>query len=566
MNGDSPSKDRATRSPAPGEPGAPAKEAAGTPLQLPPAPTAERLLEGVLTVARELHLEMDEEALVGLFLGALAELFGGRRLAVRVLDPRSSERARCYVLGGELRAGVEAERITLKRTSVAKTRLKSAVAQSARIRVGDRWDSPFVGVAAGFAVPLVASGELYGVLDVGYPLGADLSAGDEPLVLPIANHLSVALRNQRLHRDTSLLRDYQAKLIEHANALILGVDRRWRITVCNQALCLLLGYDRAEIIGRDLRDWLPGEERPRLTKLFRQALAGAGGRQDTVDVALVPRGGGSVRTVWSVAAIAGHGQVEAVVAVGQDQTKLRELQEQVIQAEKLATLGQLAAGVVHELNNPLTSITVYAHYLLEKAERAPAVPDGAVGSDPGDVEKLRRISDGAQRILEFARDLVQYAKPAGSAPEPVAINHVVKHSLSFCEHLFDRAGVELTESLAPDLPPLEAVPGQLEQVVINLVTNAVHAVGEVAARKVMVHTFVAEPDMVGVSVSDTGPGIGPEDRERIFEPFFTTKSDGQGTGLGLSIVRNIVEQHSGSIRVDEAPGGGARFTILLPMR
>src|SRR5690606_30837051 len=202
--------------------------------------------------------------------------------------------------------------------------------------------------------------------DVGYPLGTDRSEDDEPLLLPLANHLSVALRNERLHRETTLLRDSQSKLIEHANALILGVDRQWRITVVNQALCKLTGYSKEELVGRDLRDWLPAEERARLVQMFLRALTG--GTTDALEVQLARKGGGRVGTVWSMAAIGARGEVQAVVAVGQDQTRLRELQNQVIQVEKLATLGQLAAGVVHELNNPLTSITVYAEYLLKKAE------------------------------------------------------------------------------------------------------------------------------------------------------------------------------------------------------
>ncbi len=219
-------------------------------------PSAEEMLRGVLAIGREVHLEMSEEEIVGRFQRLMIDLFPGRYLVVRVLDLRSPDTAHVYPGEGEVRVGFERERITLKRSSAAKTRLKRALAQSARIRLSDRWDSPFPGVAAGFAVPLVASGELYGVLDVGYPLGGDNSSVDEHLILPIANHLSVALRNERLHRETTLLRDYQSKLIEHANALILGVDRHWRITLCNQALCRLTGYAQSELMGRDLRDWL----------------------------------------------------------------------------------------------------------------------------------------------------------------------------------------------------------------------------------------------------------------------------------------------------------------------
>ncbi|MCG8421365.1 MAG: ATP-binding protein [Proteobacteria bacterium] len=529
-------------------------------------PSPAKMLDAVLRLGREIHLEMDEPALVGRFLATLSSLFPERAFAVRAFDPRSPERARSYVVAGQLREGITDERITVKASSVEKTRLKSAVMKSARIRLSDRWDSPFPGIAAGFAVPLVASGEFYGVLDVGYPLGYDLSEVDAVLILPIANHLSVALRNERLHRDTTVLRDYQAKLIEHANALILGVDRHWRVTVCNQALCRLTAYERHEVVGRDVRDWLSGEEASRLTRLFNQALLGdldkatSASKVDSVDVTLDTRNG-RVRTVWSVAAISGRGQVEAVVAIGQDQTKLRELQSQVIQAEKLASLGQLAAGVVHELNNPLTSITVYAEYLLKKLQ-AHLESGGAVKLISGDVEKLKRISAGAQRISLFARDLVHYAKPSRDSVDTVDINSVATQALAFCEHL-ERSGVTLVASFHRDLPLIQAVPGQLEQVMINLITNAVHAVA--GNGTVMLHTFCPEPGYIAFSVADSGPGVPFSYRARVFEPFFTTKTDGQGTGLGLSIVRNIVDQHRGRIAVGDAESGGALFTVVLPV-
>ncbi len=560
--------------------GKPTESPSATLDRLPPLPSPSpgEMLEEVLRLGREVHLEMDEPALVERFLDTLGSLFPERVFAVRALDPRSPEKPLIYGRGGQLRGGLGEERITVKSSSVAKTRLKSAVLESARIRLSDRWDSPFSGVAAGLAVPLVASGELYGVLDVGYPLGYDLSESDEPLILPLANHLSVALRNERLHRDTTVLRDYQAKLIEHANALILGVDRYWRVTVCNQALCLLTGFQRHEVIGHDVRDWLSGDEAARLTALLERALMGvldgAVGRPgsqgstgdpgrpvDSVDVTLETRTG-RVRTVWSVAAIGGRGVVEAVVAIGQDQTRLRELQRQVIQAEKLATLGQLAAGVVHELNNPLTSISVYADFLWDKTARCLAAGE-AMPVARTDVEKLERISAGAQRISEFAKELVQYAKPARDAVALVDLNSVAAQARAFCEHLFVRLEISLHQVLDPDLPSIHAVPGQLEQVMINLITNAAHAIG--SEGMVTVRTFGGDPGWVGFSVADNGPGVPIEHRDKVFEPFFTTKTDGQGAGLGLSIVHNIIDQHRGRISVGDARGGGALFTVLLPI-
>jgi two-component system NtrC family sensor kinase len=214
-----------------------------------------------------------------------------------------------------------------------------------------------------------------------------------------------------------------------------------------------------------------------------------------------------------------------------------------VRAERLATLGELAAGVVHELNNPLTSITVYAEYLVRKFE--------SQGAEDADLGKLRRIGASAQRILRFSRDLVQYARPSGRDLEPVDLASVVRQSVSICDHLVERGGIALAVELDPELPVVQAISGQLEQVFINLITNAVHG--------------VESPSTVLLEVADSGPGVAEEDRDRIFEPFFTTKPDGKGTGLGLPIVRNIVEQHHGQITVHRGDLGGAAFRIILPV-
>ncbi|MEP6866244.1 MAG: ATP-binding protein, partial [Deltaproteobacteria bacterium] len=244
-----------------------------------------------------------------------------------------------------------------------------------------------------------------------------------------------------------------------------------------------------------------------------------------------------------------------VVAIGQDQSKIDLLQQQIVRAERLATLGELAAGVVHELNNPLTSITVYADYLVRKLE--------SQGQEAGDLEKVRRIGASAQRILRFSRDLVQYARPSGKQLEPVDLSGVIRQSVSIVEHLLERGNIGLDIDLDPELPVVQAVAGQLEQVLINLITNAVHAVE--SGGRVVVRAKLLDLSTALIEVGDSGPGIRDEDRERIFEPFFTTKPDGKGTGLGLPIVRNIIEQHRGQISVARSDLGGAAFRVTIPV-
>jgi PAS domain S-box-containing protein len=513
-------------------------------------------------LARSLVLEHDEAGLVARFLDAVMPLVGTRAIAVRVVDLRGREPARTYVRGGTLRDGVARDRLVLAEASLGRAQIKGAIAASARLRVDDRWDSPFVGAATGFVLPLAAAGELYGVFDLGYPPGAAATPADDASAIePLAAQLAVALRANRLHGDTVELRDYQSRLIEHANALIVGIDRNWRVTVANRALLELTGLSRDEVLGQDLRDLLPADQRAPLTARFRSALDGE--HQSALDIVLASRKQGRVRTVWTVAAVGGRdpadtaraSPIEAVVAIGTDVQRLHDLEQQIIRAERLATLGKLAAGVVHELNNPLTSISVYADFLLGKL---------VTSLDEGDLEKLRRIAGSALRIQRFARELVQYARPPENVVEAVDVNDVVRQAMSICEHLFERSATTIAVDLDPALPVVQAVPGQLEQVVINLVTNAAHAVDTAAAGRIRIRTGRHGADWVVLEVADSGPGIPAAERERIFEPFYTTKPDGKGTGLGLPIVRNIVEQHRGQIAVGEAELGGASFEVRLP--
>ena len=254
---------------------------------------------------------------------------------------------------------------------------------------------------------------------------------------------------------------------------------------------------------------------------------------------------------------AADGSIDGVIAIGQDLERMRSLERQVIQAEKLATLGQLAAGVVHELNNPLTSISVYGDYLVRLLER--------VGEQP-DVEKATKVVEGAARIQKLTRDLMSYARPSGE-PEWVSINEVVRQALTFCEHVVRRAEAEVTLTLGDDLPRVRAIRAQLHQVLINLITNACHALpapgGTRAPRAPRCPRTAA---WCASSVHDDGCGIDAPDRDRMFEPFFTTKKDGKGTGLGLSIVKNIVEGHGGHVGFDSDVGDGTTFVITPAAR
>jgi len=239
---------------------------------------------------------------------------------------------------------------------------------------------------------------------------------------------------------------------------------------------------------------------------------------------------------------------------------IRKLQAQVIQNEKLASLGQIVAGVVHELNNPLTSIIAYSDYLKRMALSRPKYDE-----QEDELERLRRIGEAATRILNFSRDLVAYARPAADVPGTVRVPAVVEKALIFCEHEFQSAKISILREFDERLPPVRGMAGQLTQVFVNLFTNAAHAMAADGGElRVFMHADTAQHTLT-VEVADTGTGIAEDDMPQIFEPFFTTKTDGRGTGLGLSIVRGILDAHGGTIHASSQLGEGTVFTLTLPL-
>jgi signal transduction histidine kinase len=236
--------------------------------------------------------------------------------------------------------------------------------------------------------------------------------------------------------------------------------------------------------------------------------------------------------------------------------ELRQLQSQMIQAEKLASLGQIAAGVVHELNNPLTSIIAYSDFLSRR------LASGRV--EEADIERVQRINEAAQRIQKFSRDLVAYARPAGDVPGPVLLHEVIDKALVFCEHEFVENGVNVDRDLYEGLPLVRGIAGQLTQVFVNLFTNAAHAMTSSGGALVVRTRPGDTADWVKVEVIDEGHGIEAAHINQIFEPFFTTKTDGRGTGLGLAIVRGIIAAHGGTLVASSVPDRGAVFCLTLP--
>ncbi|HVB34610.1 MAG TPA: ATP-binding protein [Patescibacteria group bacterium] len=247
------------------------------------------------------------------------------------------------------------------------------------------------------------------------------------------------------------------------------------------------------------------------------------------------------------------GQVTGWVERYRDYTSERELPARLLQTDKLAVLGQMVAGITHELNNPLTTIMGYGHLLLERPLDEKSLTD------------VHRICQEAERAARIVRNLLMLAREAKLERSSVNLNEIVDRTLRLCSYDMRRAGIQVEAELDPHLPNTSANPVQLQQVVLNLLVNSQQAIAEAGrAGRIALRTRHGASH-VFLQIEDNGPGIAPYLQSRIFEPFFTTKPVGVGTGLGLSIIAGILRQHGAEIHLTRTSGEGTMFTVSLPV-
>ena len=511
--------------------------------------------EGVLLdLGRSVAEAGSEEELVAAVARGVKELFPGRSFCIRITDARTGVLTSLYA-EGRLKEGSR-EPLVIKRSAAEKLHLNAANLPAGRVVVASRVPLLFEGSVEGGSAPLVASGQLYGAINLEYPAPGRLEVNhsqDERVLVQLANQVAVAVKNAKLIDELTFVRKYLEDLLEMANALIVVANREGKIVVFNQAISRLTGFHKEEVLGRDVAFVVHREEHLRMAPVLSAALRGES--LANFELRLRTRTGQEALVSFATSiSLTSQGEVEGVMAIGQDVTQVAQLEQRVIHAEKLASLGQLAASVAHEINNPMTAVVTYADAMLQRM-----VPVGGTAS--GDAEKLRKILENGQRILRFTRDLTSYARPSKNKPERVRLAALLDKAVGFCEHVVSQAKVTVARDYG-EVPPLSAVAANLEQVFVNLITNACHATGP--GGQVRLRTRCEGREAV-VWVEDTGSGIETEHLSRIFEPFFTTKTEGKGTGLGLSIVQRIVEKHGGRIDVHSTPGQGTTFTVRLPL-
>ena len=340
------------------------------------------------------------------------------------------------------------------------------------------------------------------------------------------------------------------RLVETASDAIFTVEAGGLLTAVNRSLERSSGQSRGDLLGAPVVSLIDSRDQVLAAQALHETFNGQRRRVEL----RYPAANGEVRLCSLTLTPLTEGErITGALGIVRDVTDEKRLTEQLMQQEKLAAVGQLVSGVAHELNNPLASVTAFAQLLL-------AAPQNT----PHDRQAIEAINQEARRAAKIVSNLLTFARQHQPERGVTDINRVIDDTLELRRYGLRTANVTVETSLDEHLPLTWADPFQLQQVVLNLITNAEHALatwdGERALR---VATEVSGHRLL-IRVSDSGPGIAPDNLSRVFNPFFTTKPVGEGTGLGLSISDGIVREHGGRIRVESRCGDGATFTIELP--
>lgn len=337
--------------------------------------------------------------------------------------------------------------------------------------------------------------------------------------------------------------DQFVRILDNISEAVVVTDTQHRITFWNIAAADMLGWSREEVLGKSIKTML---------RIIPDSGRVQGDNQEQEMDVVDKQGKMRYLAVTTTVLPDENNQPETYTYLMRDLTQRALRQAQMERNERLASLGHMAAGVAHEIGNPLTAISSIIQLLQRRIQ------------DEVQLKQLERVRENIKRITKIVRDLVDFSRPASTETASINVNDPIRDAIGLLRHDARCRKVEFVMELSENLPHVQAVPDQLYQVMLNLMINAVDATSEIDSPKISLKTLV-ENDAVAIRVEDNGPGIPPAVRDQIFEPFFTTKKVGKGTGLGLAVSHNILSGIGGSIDVDSEPGR-TTFTILIPLQ
>ncbi len=436
-----------------------------------------------------------------------------------------------------------------------------------------------------YYLPCTVRGRRIAYLGVSRTQSGDyLSTVDIELLLTLAGgYVGIAIENAGLYRslqrkvdEYERLKEFSENIVESINVGILAADLDDRVESWNTQLEQLSGIPRERAVGKRLQDLFPSDlaaqfERVRgetgIHHIYKFKVAHASWPARSLEAAIAGNGNGHLNGGSNGHAPAPPRETTLNVAIAplvskdqeqigrliifDDVTDRAELEQRLVQADKLSSIGLLAAGVAHEVNTPLAVISTYAQMLAKQ-----------VAEDSAKSQILDKIAKQTFRASEIVNSLLNFSRTSTTSFGPVNLNKTIQETLSLLDHQLQKAGIVIRTDFADDAPIVHGNAGKLQQVFLNLFINARDAMP--SGGRLDVRTWL-EGTRAQVEVSDSGSGIAPEHLQKIYDPFFTTKAARKGTGLGLSVSYGIIQEHDGSIEVSNRPAGGARFRIAFPL-
>jgi len=390
--------------------------------------------------------------------------------------------------------------------------------------------------------------------------GEFLSSDDVELLQTLSNYVGIATENANLYRslkqkvdEYERLKEFSENIVESINVGILAADLDDKVESWNTQMEKLSGIGREDAVGRTLAELFPAtlveqfdrtRGEPRIHHLDKFAFDTRRG-EASMNIAIAPL-------------VSRDNEQIGRLVIFDDVTDRAELERRLIQADKLSSIGLLAAGVAHEVNTPLAVISTYAQMLAKQ-----------VAEDDQKSRILEKIARQTFRASEIVNSLLNFSRTSTSELMEVQLNRVIQETLSLLEHQLKKAGIEVRTRLDAGLDMVKGNPGKLQQVFLNLILNARDAMEPGGTLEVTTSSAArispgGESSIVVVEVADTGHGIAPEHLSRIYDPFFTTKSAKKGTGLGLSVTYGIIQEHGGQIEAISRPGEGTCFRLEFP--
>jgi two-component system NtrC family sensor kinase len=410
-----------------------------------------------------------------------------------------------------------------------------------------------------YYIPCRAQQKTVAVLGLGKTAKGDyLSSEDIELLETLGGYLGIAIQNGRLYAslqqkvaEYERLKDFNENIVESINVGVMALDMEDRIESWNAQMEVMYALPRWQALTQPIRSVFPAEfveefyrvrKNAGINNLYKFRLQTPAGEARTVNVAIAPL-------------VTRKFQVIGRLVIMDDITERVELEGQLSQADKLSSIGLLAAGVAHEVNTPLAVISSYTQMLAKQLQ-----------GDPQKSGLLDKITRQTFRASEIVNNLLNFSRTSGTEFADVDINKVITDTLALLEHQFKTTKIQVRSELTAGISAIQGNPGRLQQVFLNLFLNAKDAMPGGGT----LHVATSNGDAVSVRVSDTGSGIAPEHIQRIYDPFFTTKTapkEGQnrGTGLGLSVTYGIIQEHAGKIRVESDPESGTTFALDFPL-